>query len=95
MRIRWMDSAKIDLQELHQYITRDDRQAAKHIAKSIQKAVSQLEVHPQLGRAGRVLGTRELIVAGTPYLVAYRVKHSVVMIVRILHGAMLWPSSLS
>ena len=42
--------------------------------------------HPSLGRAGRVPGTRELVVPDTPYLVPYRVRGMRIEILRIFHG---------
>jgi toxin ParE1/3/4 len=39
-----------------------------------------------IGRPGRVSGTRELAISGTPYLAVYRVQNNRVEILRILHG---------
>ena len=47
-----------------------------------------------LGRTGRVAGTRELVIPGTPYIVPDRVKGDVVQIITILHGAQQWPDRL-
>ena len=44
-----------------------------------------------LGRPGRVPSTRELVVVGTPYVVAYRIERTVVLVLHILHGAQRWP----
>jgi toxin ParE1/3/4 len=57
----------------------------------IEIAASQLAEYPLVGRAGRVPGTRELLVLGTPYLLAYRVKADAIEILRVLHGARRWP----
>jgi len=40
---------------------------------------------------GRVPGTRELVVTGTPYIVAYRVRDETVEILRVFHAARKWP----
>jgi len=48
-------------------------------------------MNPALGKAGRVAKTRELVVAGTPYIVIYRVKDNRLEILRIFHGARQWP----
>jgi plasmid stabilization system protein ParE len=47
-----------------------------------------------MGRAGRVTGTRELVVAGTPYIVPYRVRVEAVEILRVFHAARKWPEKL-
>jgi toxin ParE1/3/4 len=51
---------------------------------------------PELGRPGRTQGTRELVIARTPYIVAYRVDEhrNEVTIVRVRHGARRWPDDL-
>jgi len=40
-----------------------------------------------------VAGTRELVIPGTPFLVAYRVSSGYVDVVAILHGAWQWPTA--
>jgi toxin ParE1/3/4 len=46
-----------------------------------------------MSRPGRVAGTRELIVAGTPHIVAYRVAASRIEILAMIHAARRWPST--
>jgi toxin ParE1/3/4 len=48
-----------------------------------------------MGRPGRVKGTRELVIVGTPYIVAYRIKGDAVQVLRVLHGAQKWPQGFS
>jgi len=43
------------------------------------------------GRPGRVAGTRGLVIAHTPYVAAYVFAADIVRILRILHGARMWP----
>jgi len=57
----------------------------------IEQAVTQLGDHPNLGRAGRVAGTRELIVADTPFIVPYRVHEGSLEILAVFHGSRKWP----
>jgi plasmid stabilization system protein ParE len=42
------------------------------MAERIQEAVEYLMEYPNIGRPGRVSGTRELVVSGTPFVVVYR-----------------------
>jgi toxin ParE1/3/4 len=54
-------------------------------------AVERLEQFPNMGRAGRVAGSRGLVVTGTPFVVAYRLKAESVQILAVLHAARKWP----
>jgi plasmid stabilization system protein ParE len=47
--------------------------------------------HPELGRAGRSSFTRELVVAGTPYILVYVIGKDEIGIAYVLHGARKWP----
>jgi addiction module RelE/StbE family toxin len=57
-------------------------------------AARRLRDFPESGRPGRVAGTRELVVTGTPYVAAYQVTDTAVRILRVLHGAQQWPDDL-
>jgi toxin ParE1/3/4 len=48
---------------------------------------------PEIGRPGRVEGTREPIVPRTPYIVD-SVEGEMVTILRVLHGAQEWPEEM-
>ena len=55
----------------------------------------QLAVFPLSGRPGRVEGTRELVVARAPYIVAYRIVEDDLEIAAIIHAARRWPDRVS
>lgn len=57
-------------------------------------ATHRLIDFPASGRIGRIAGTRELVINGTPYVVAYTVSETTVRILRVLHGVQEWPDSL-
>jgi toxin ParE1/3/4 len=86
--------ANVDLGELLAYIAADDLNAAHRVREEIRAQTSELAVHPEIGRRGRVTGTRELVVTRTPYIAAYRIVGETVTILRILHGARRWPRKL-
>jgi addiction module RelE/StbE family toxin len=92
MPIRWTPPAARDLTQIADYIQEKDGPApARRVALAIHEAVSRLSRFPQLGRPGKKAGTRELVIAGLPYLAVYRVHENVVELLRILHGAQRWP----
>lgn len=94
MRIRWLRTALANLDQEAEYIAADDPRAAARIMARIREAVERLATHPWSGRPGRVPGTRESIVPGTPYLVPYRVRGNAVEILRVFHGARRRPEQL-
>ena len=87
MKVAWTPPAEADVDEMVRYVARDSVSAALAQEARIYDAVSRLEVHPHLGRSGNMAGTRELVVAGTPYVVIYRVGDEAIDVVRVLHGA--------
>ena len=95
MRIVWFRSAIADLEEARAYIANDDPEAARRVASSVVRAVDRLARRPALGRPGRVPGTRELVVAGSPYVIPYRVRDDAVEILRVLHARRRWPDRLA
>ncbi len=91
MRVRWLDEAIDDLDALQCYIAQDNEKAAANIAAKILHSIDLLETQVDMGRPGRVPGTREIIISGTPYIIPYRVKHDIVEILRVYHCAVQWP----
>jgi toxin ParE1/3/4 len=94
VRVRWLRRALRNLEEEADYVARDDPQAAAQVVERITTSVDLLASQPALGRTGRVPGTRELIITGTPYIVPYRVRDDTVEILRMFHGAKRWPERL-
>lgn len=95
MRIRWFDAARADLVEIRRFIEDQDHPAAaQSVAQRILSTVTYLRDHPGIGRPGRVTGTREVIIAGMPYIVPYRIRDGVLEILRVLHTSRQWPKVL-
>ena len=85
MQVVWLKSALNNLDEIAKYISQESSQAAQQVVDLIVEQVNQLTAQPALGRSGRVVGTRELVVSNTHYLVPYRIKNNKVEILRVLH----------
>ncbi|HEY3929316.1 MAG TPA: type II toxin-antitoxin system RelE/ParE family toxin [Candidatus Koribacter sp.] len=71
----------------------DNPTASDDLRDQILTAVKKLPQFPAMGRAGRIRGTRELVVSGTPYIIPYRVKADRVEILSVMHGSRRWPDS--
>ncbi len=92
MTVRWTPTALRDLESLAQYIAEDAPEAAANMVARILSGIEALQRQPEMGRRGRVAGTRELIIA--PYIVAYRLTRNTIDLVAIVHGARRWPDAL-
>jgi len=86
MRIEWVRLALDDLNQAGEFIGQDNPEAASRVLKRIWDAVHMIADHPHAGRAGRVPGTRELIIDDTPFIIPYRVVEDTVQILRVLHA---------
>jgi toxin ParE1/3/4 len=86
MRIVWAAEARRRTHEIWHYIALDDLAAADRMVTRLVAAVEKLAYYPYLGRPGRE-ASRELPVAGTPFIVVYRVQDEEIRIVAVLHGA--------
>jgi len=91
MRVRWTTPAKKQFVGVYENIREENRSAAARTAEEIWEGTELLGNHPMAGREGRVEGTRELVIRGTPYIVAYRLKKNEVWILAVLHAAREWP----
>jgi toxin ParE1/3/4 len=89
----WSTAASEQLAELHEYISESSVLAADRQVTILVGAINILAGFPEIGRIGRRRGTRELVVSDTPYVVAYRIKKSIIEILAVLHGAQRWPRS--
>ena len=73
-RIEYAERYFRRLDNIREHISRENAAAAQRVISRIRTAVQQLVITPGIGRPGRVEWTRELVVAGTPYIVPYRIK---------------------
>lgn len=90
--IEWTQQAVRQLDHAQDYIAfSNSEEVAFKVAMQILASVQQLETFPMSGRAGRVPGTRELVVSHTPFVVAYAIAKTRVVILALYHGAQRWP----
>ena len=95
MTLVWSPEAAEDLASLRAYIAADDPAAARRVALHILHNIETLLPRsPEMGRPGRVPGTRELVIPKTPFIVPYRLQGRVIQILRVYHGARRWPERL-
>jgi len=91
VRIEWLPEARFNRQSQLAYIGEHNPRAAMAMGDALKAAVARLADFPESAPRGKVPGTRELVVTGTPFIIVYRIENSAILIVRLLHGAQRWP----
>jgi toxin ParE1/3/4 len=91
MKLRWTKAARQDRERIYAYVEADNPNAALELDERFQDRAAHLVQLPNLGRKGRMDGTRELSIAGGSYLLVYRIDPDVVWIIRVVHTARAWP----
>ena len=86
MSIKWTQAALRSVDDIAAYIANDNPIRATSFVLELQEAVTKLQAHPGMGRAGRVPGTRELVLHKN-YIAIYRVRGDDVEILRLHHAA--------
>jgi toxin ParE1/3/4 len=90
--IEWTEQAIRQLDQAHDYIAlSNSEEVATRITLPIVNSVEHLAAFPMSGRAGRVPGTRELVISRTPFIAAYAVEKARIVILAVYHGAQHWP----
>jgi plasmid stabilization system protein ParE len=93
LRLRWTNPALAAIEEIGAFIAFDRPIAAKRLVSSIFDGADGLLDQPMFGRPGRVAGTRELVVTGTPYILVYRLLSDEIQILAVLHTSRRWPAT--
>jgi toxin ParE1/3/4 len=90
--IEWTEQAIRQLDQARDYIALSNSEwVATRITMQIVSSIQQLRAFPMSGRAGRVPGTRELVISITPFIAAYAIGKARIVILAVYHGAQHWP----
>lgn len=90
--IVWTEQAARQLDQAHDYVALSSGdEVAARIARHIVTSVQALAAFPMSGRPGRVPGTRELVISNSPFIAAYTIDKTRIVILALYHGAQQWP----
>lgn len=91
MNIQWTQRARRQFLAIIDVLLEENPSAAERAYDAVTDIVSRLATFPEMGRRGRVGGTRELVIPSQPYIIAYRIRGQTIHILAVLHGAQKWP----
>ena len=89
----WLNEALEDLKSIGDFIAQENANAAYNVLIRIKAAVDNLLRHPEIGRPGRVFGTREMIMNDLPYILVYQITDKDIRILAVMHTARKWPQN--
>nr|CDP79670.1 YacB protein [Bartonella schoenbuchensis] len=90
MKLIWTRIAHVDRKKIREYIAQDNPSAALKFDKLLSEKIKKLVKFPTLGRSGRIINTRELIVHSN-YIMIYDISNGVIRILRVLHAKQKFP----
>lgn len=90
LRLEWTDEAAGDLEQIVDYISDFDLEAALRLRHRLLSCAERLLDYPHMFPRGRVPGTREAL-AHPNYILIYRVGTDVVEILGVIHGRQQYP----
>lgn len=90
MKLIWLERALVDQDNILDYITERDDEAAENLHAAIDACSRRIEQHPFMYRPGRATGTREAVVHPN-YILIYRVTGEAVEIIRLVHARQEYP----
>ncbi|WP_376985069.1 type II toxin-antitoxin system RelE/ParE family toxin [Bosea sp. R86505] len=94
MKIVWTRRSLREIDEAFAFVARDSPAAASAMVAAMEAGAAVLAEHPEIGRPGRVDGTRELVLSGSPYILPYRVRDGCIEILAVFHTSRAWPDHL-
>ncbi|KAK45020.1 translation repressor RelE [Caballeronia jiangsuensis] len=90
MTVVWTPEALQDREDVWDYIAEDNPAAAARMDELFSAVAGRLAVHAQLGRPGKIAGTREMI-AHENYRLVYEIDGDDVWVLALVHTSRRWP----
>lgn len=94
MKVKWLRRAERSLNQILEFVAPTNPQAAFDVLTKIRNVEHILKENPEIGRLGRIEGTREYIIPNTRFIISYRLLSDEIHILHVLHSAREWPSEL-
>ena len=91
LKIKYTRLVLQDLKAGYDYISHENPMGARQVMGRLEEILEHLKGQPFIGHKGRVEGTYEVFVSGTPFIIVYQVKSELLVIVSVLHTARKYP----
>ena len=85
INVLWTTRAITNLEAELDYYGKINPALAKELSIIIKESVINIANLPGIGRPGKKIGSRELIINKYPYVLAYRVRNEILEVLAIIH----------
>jgi toxin ParE1/3/4 len=88
--LRYAPRARRHLDAISEHLNERNPQAAQNVGRRIQETIELLTAFPRMGHQGSLIGTREIVVPGSPYIIVYSIEpddEETLTILGVYHGA--------
>jgi toxin ParE1/3/4 len=90
VKLRWSLDALADRREIYSFIDDENPRAALELDTRISQSAQRLTRFPNLGRPGRLRGSREFVVTPS-YILIYEVQEGEIWVLNIVNTRRQWP----
>lgn len=90
MRVVWAERARQEWLAQYRFYYARNPAVARRFRAAVMAGARRLADHPRLGRPGRVAGSRELVISGTPFLFVYDENPVRIEILHVYDGRQDW-----
>ena len=94
MKVILLASAKSDLTNIFEFILPQQPKAARKVFNALIYSTQQIALFPEMGRGGRIKGTRELVLPDIPFVIVYEVVEFEIRILAVIHASREWPEKI-
>ncbi|MDH1008406.1 type II toxin-antitoxin system RelE/ParE family toxin [Pseudomonas nicosulfuronedens] len=91
MKVIWTRDARQDRLDIWEYLVCENPDAAVRVDLLFSASVTKLRSFPQMGKPGRIPGTREMI-PHESYRIVYQVEADTLWVLALVHTARMWPA---
>ena len=91
MKVRYTETALVEINEIFAYISAQNPQAAERVVARVERTINNLRDFPEMAQETREPGARRIPAGRYPYLVYYTVEADEIVILHVRHGARLAP----
>lgn len=91
MRIRYTETALVEVDEIFAYVAQRNPAAAARVVARIERTIKNLSDFPEMAQEADEPGVRRIPAGHYPFIVFYTIEADEVVILHVRHGARRWP----